>query len=474
MWKKVVSFSGLVFSDFAAILLSFLLAFLIRRDLLPEIFPYLRSRPVFFEIYLNHSYVFFIWFSVFFYDKLYFKRYAYWEEARLLLKSTTLAFSVVMIAVFVTHQYFPFSRMIILLAWVISPLALLLTRYTAKRVIIGLGLWRKKVIVIASGQRASLLIESIQRNRTMGYDLTGCLTDDPEEVGKVYSGVPVRGLYKDCDRWQQELGFEDIIVSLPDMAREEIVGHLRHWDQLCETIRYVPRTGDLITTGVEIENIGKILSLTLRKNLHKPWNVMAKTVFEFCLVVLLLLVFSPVFLVIAMAIKLDSSGPVFFLQDRYGKRGRRIRVIKFRSMFQDADKRLEIHLEQDPQAKREWEEYKKLKKSDPRVTRVGRVLRRHSLDELPQFFNVLKGEMSLVGPRPYLMEELRKVEALKSILLQVRPGITGLWQTSGRSRLSFAERLNTDEYYLRNWSFWMDAVILIRTVEVFLSGEGAY
>ena len=474
MWKKVLSFSSLVLSDFIAILLSFLLAFLIRRDLLPEIIPYLRNRPVFFEIYLNHAYVFFIWFAVFFYDKLYFKRYAYWEEARLLLKSTTLAFSVVMVAVFVTHQYFPFSRMIILMAWVISPVALMLSRYITKRLIVGLGLWRKKVLVIASGERASLLIESIQRNRAMGYDLTGCLTDNPEEVGREYSGVFVLGLYQECAKWQQELGFEDIIVSLPDMAREEIVDHLKHWDQLCETIRYVPRTGDLITTGVEIENIGRILSLTLRKNLHKPWNVLVKTVFEFFLVLLLSVLFLPVLLLIVVAIKVDSSGPVFFIQDRYGKRGKRIRVIKFRSMFQDADARLKKHLEHDPQARNEWEKFKKLKNSDPRVTRVGRVLRRHSLDELPQFCNVLKGDMSLVGPRPYLMEELKQVETLKSILLQVRPGITGLWQTSGRSTLSFSERLNVDEHYLRNWSFWLDLVILARTVQVFFSGEGAY
>lgn len=149
-------------------------------------------------------------------------------------------------------------------------------------------------------------------------------------------------------------------------------------------------------------------------------------------------------------------------------------MIKFRSMYVDGDSRLEQHLEENPEARVEWEQYKKLRKYDPRVTKVGRFLRRFSLDELPQFINVLKGDMSLVGPRPYIMEELKKVESAKAILLQVKPGITGMWQVSGRSLLPFSERLSLDEYYLRNWTFWQDIVILVKTIKVFVSGVGAY
>jgi len=140
----------------------------------------------------------------------------------------------------------------------------------------------------------------------------------------------------------------------------------------------------------------------------------------------------------------------------------------------DADRRLENFLAANSQAKEEWERHKKLLSFDPRTTRVGGFLRRFSIDELPQIFNVLKGEMSLVGPRPYLREELEEVRQVKSLLLQIKPGMTGLWQTSGRSLLPFRERLNLDEYYIRNWSLWLDQVILMRTIKVALSGHGAY
>ena len=140
----------------------------------------------------------------------------------------------------------------------------------------------------------------------------------------------------------------------------------------------------------------------------------------------------------------------------------------------DADLRLESYLKGNQKAQEEWQQFKKLKTFDPRVTRAGKVLRRFSLDELPQILNVLNGKMSLVGPRPYILEELKEVESVKSIILQVKPGISGLWQTSGRSNLSFNERLTIDEHYIRNWSFWLDIVILIKTVKTFSRGEGAF
>jgi len=143
-------------------------------------------------------------------------------------------------------------------------------------------------------------------------------------------------------------------------------------------------------------------------------------------------------------------------------------------MYLDAETRLEKHLQQNPLLREEWIRFKKLKTSDPRVTRIGKFLRKYSLDELPQLINVLKGEMSLVGPRPYIIEELEGIKEIRSMLLQVRPGITGLWQVSGRSLLPFEERLALDEYYLRNWTLWQDIVILIKTIGVFFSGKGAY
>lgn len=279
---------------------------------------------------------------------------------------------------------------------------------------------------------------------------------------------------QDLEKAKREVGFDDIMVRLPDLTGDRIVALMKNWESCSETIRYIPRTGDLITSGVEIENIGRLLSLTVRRNLAKPWNIFIKNVFEFVLALLAVFILAPLFFILFVIIRLESRGPVFFIQERYGKKGKKIRMIKFRTMFFDADRRLEKHLQENPTAREEWTKYKKIREFDPRVTQAGRFLRRYSLDELPQLINVIKGEMSLVGPRPYIIEELKELEEVKSILLQVKPGITGLWQVSGRSSIPFEERLALEEYYLRNWSLWQDSVILIKTIKVLASGQGAY
>jgi undecaprenyl-phosphate galactose phosphotransferase len=143
-------------------------------------------------------------------------------------------------------------------------------------------------------------------------------------------------------------------------------------------------------------------------------------------------------------------------------------------MYIDADHRLEAHLKKDPISIEEWQRYKKLKNNDPRVTRVGKIIRRYSLDELPQLFNVLQGKMSLAGPRPYITEEIEKLDAFMTIIGRVKPGITGLWQTSGRSELSFEERIALDKFYVHNWSLWLDIVILLKSMRVPFSKKGAY
>jgi len=474
MAKKIVSLLALIAADGAAIFLCYFLAFLIRRDVLTHIFPALLTRPVVWSIYLGRFYLIFLWIAVFSYEKLYTKRHAMWEETGALIKSSTISSALIMVAVFATKSYVLHSRAIIVMAWLLSIAVLPVFRAMTKRLLTGLHLWKKKVIIIGSANGTSVVIESIRRNKTLGYDIVGCLTDDRSKIGLVFSNVPILGHYDEIETWKERTGFEDIIVTLPDIPGDQFISLLKRWDGVSDTIRYIPRTGDLITTGIEIENIGKVLSLVVRKNLHKPWNILMKTIFEFILSVILLVPLLPVFLIIAAAIRLDSGGPAFFRQERYGKRGKLIKVIKFRSMHLDADRRLNEYLERNPDAREGWTTFKKLKTSDPRVTRVGALLRKFSLDELPQVLNVLLGDMSLVGPRPYLHEELEEVKQMKSILFQVKPGVTGLWQTSGRSLVPFEERLRLDEYYIRNWSLWMDLLILMKTVKVTASGHGAF
>lgn len=474
MKKKAVSLLVLFFSDMFCIFLCFLLAFLIRKEILPSFIIELQERPVYIMGYFRQFYMYLLWAVVFSYEKLYTKRFTIWEETRLLLKSTTVAFAMVMIIVFITAQYLEFSRLVIVLAWLLSIILLPVFRYLTKILLIKFDLWKKRVIIIGTAESSVPLIEAIQQNKTLGYEIVGCLSGHKQRFVNSINGYDILGHYDDIEIWKIKTRFDDIIVTLPDVPRSSMISLMKSWEQLSENIRYIPRTGDLITTGVEIENIGKVLSLTVRKNLHKPWNILLKKVFEYIITVFMFALCVPIFLVIGVLIKLNSRGPVFFIQERLGKKGKKINVIKFRSMYINSAERLNQYFLHHPEAQKEWALYKKLKSFDPRVTGIGKFLRKFSLDELPQLINVLKLDMNLVGPRPYILEELEDEDSLKSILFQVRPGITGLWQISGRSELPFQERLNLDENYIRNWSLWMDIVILIKTLRATLSGKGAF
>lgn len=215
------------------------------------------------------------------------------------------------------------------------------------------------------------------------------------------------------------------------------------------------------------------LGMTAVQDYQFPINGLLKRTMDILITLLLGLIFLPVFLLTAMLVRLDSPGPIFYSQQRLGKNGRKIIIYKFRSMRCNADHLLMEYLRNCPSARFEWEKTQKLR-CDPRLTRVGKWIREFSLDELPQLFNILKGDMSLVGPRPILLdqEELYGLEI--NIYLMVRPGLTGFWQVSGRNHTTFFQRTLYDAYYIRNWSVWLDIIILLRTVWVVLSRDGAY
>jgi Undecaprenyl-phosphate galactose phosphotransferase WbaP len=187
---------------------------------------------------------------------------------------------------------------------------------------------------------------------------------------------------------------------------------------------------------------------------------------------LALCLLAPAFAVVALLIRMDAPGAVFYRQERMGQEGRIFTVLKFRTMYTNAEEKLADILASDPDRRREYEQYHKLQ-DDPRVTRMGQFLRRYSLDEMPQLLNVLKGDMSLVGPRAYMPGELGQMNGLAQAVLQTPPGITGLWQVSGRNHVSFADRVNLDIHYIQNWSPWLDLYLLVRTLPVVFSGDGA-
>jgi Undecaprenyl-phosphate galactose phosphotransferase WbaP len=264
------------------------------------------------------------------------------------------------------------------------------------------------------------------------------------------------------------------VIAMPHLPREDLLHVLSCCEGHVQSIRLVPDMFGLATVGVETEDLDGLLLLHMRWNLAKPWNLALKRAFDVTVATATGIVLAPLLILTAVAIRFDSSGSALFIQDRLGHGGRRFRCVKFRTMYVDNERRLHEHLEQDSQARTEWGHFAKLKSADPRVTRVGRLLRRLSLDELPQLVNVIQGDMCLVGPRPYLPSETQRMGDFAETVLKAPPGITGLWQVSGRNELTFSQRLRLDEYYVRNWSLWMDIIVLVKTIGAVMRRKGAY
>ncbi len=220
-------------------------------------------------------------------------------------------------------------------------------------------------------------------------------------------------------------------------------------------------------------DIGHTVGLKIRQNLLDPRRLALKRIMDVGGSVLAALALSPLLLLIMLCIVVESPGSPFFRQRRIGLQGRPLRILKFRTMVPDAETRLAEYLNASPELRREWERDQKLR-HDPRITRMGRFLRRTSLDELPQLWNILCGEMSLVGPRPIVENEIAKYGSAFDAYIRVRPGLTGLWQVSGRNDLSYDQRIRLDRYYIGNWSIWLDLFILAKTVPAALSRKGAY
>ncbi len=475
MSRKIFSFLALVISDIAVVFLSFTLAYFLRDKIFPYLFVELKAiRLLPFSIFIDHYYFAVLWIAIFTYEKLYTRRLPFWEETWILWKSSSISFLLIMVSIFISRNQIQFSRIIIVVAWFLALFLFPLFRFFVKKLLIDINVWRKNLIILGANETGYLVLKNIRKNETLGYHIVGFLDDHPEKVGQKFHGVDIIGTIADLENVVKVGNSKDIIIALPDWSRERLVGLLQICESASESLWLIPRTGDIITTAMEKETLGEILALNIKKNLEKPWNVLVKNVFDKVVTLILIVPFLPILVLIAAAIKRGSEGPVFFGQKRLGKGKKEFLLLKFRSMYVDGDSRLQEYLEGHPTAREEWEKYKKLKSYDPRVTGVGRVIRKYSLDELPQFFNIISGKMSLVGPRPYLSEELAGKESFVNRIAKVRPGITGLWQVSGRSELFFEERIALDDYYVRNWTLWLDLVILFRSIKVLFSGKGAY
>ena len=348
-------------------------------------------------------------------------------------------------------------------------------RYVYWRCLKNWHLLYEPVILIGAGKTAEKALRFYEQDLGYRYDVLGLLEDYPEK-SPVADKYPVLGGMWDAERIVQDTGVKTVVITAPGLAKEQLQRLISQVQPHVRNISFVP---DLLGTqmmGAEVNLFftEEMFVLKLRNNLARRKNIFFKRVFDLLLSAVILLPVLIVMLGVAVAIRCESKGPVFFNARRIGKHGREFLCYKFRSMYMNADEMLEKYLAENKEARAEWNEFQKLKGYDPRVTRVGRIIRRTSLDELPQIVNVLLGNMSLVGPRPYLPREKEKMGRCFETICMTTPGITGLWQVSGRNDVAFAGRLHLDEWYVHNWSVWIDLMCLFKTVKIVLFGKGAY
>jgi exopolysaccharide biosynthesis polyprenyl glycosylphosphotransferase len=346
------------------------------------------------------------------------------------------------------------------------------TRFAYRRLIYLLrrkGLFTRRALIVGANEEGRAVADQLRSSPTAGVEPVGFI-DSFLPVGADVAALPVIGSVDSLEHLVEHLDVDELIVIPTAMPRSELLEFYRDWgtDDRVD-ISLSSGLYELFTTGVQVREVGSIPLMSLNRTRITGLDIFLKTALDYVGATLGIILLAPFFLLIALLIRLDSPGPAVHRRRVVGLHGKEFDAYKFRTMIVDADAYLERH----PALKVEWERTGKLQ-DDPRITRVGRYLRRYSLDELPQLFNVLKGEMSLVGPRIITPAELDHFGRWRHNLLTVKPGMTGLWQVSGRADLSYEERVRLDMHYIRNYTIWLDLRLLLNTMWVVLTRKGAY
>jgi exopolysaccharide biosynthesis polyprenyl glycosylphosphotransferase len=364
------------------------------------------------------------------------------------------------------------SRGWLAFVWLFSIVSIVLMRFGYRRVVYSLrrrGTFTRQALIVGANQEGREIISQLCNCDHAGIQIVG-LVDPRLRPGAEFEGIPVLGGLGSLGDLIRRRDIEELIIIPTALSRESLLDIYRDWGT-DDRVHVLLSSGvyELLTTGVRVQEVGFVPLLSLDKTRIVGISAVAKMAFDYVLALGGIVFLSPLFLALAALIKLDSRGPIFYRRRVIGMHGKVFDAFKFRTMITDADAFMEAH----PELKREWDTTGKLQR-DPRITRVGRVLRRFSLDELPQLFNVLRGEMSLVGPRMITPSEQSHFGRWQHNRLTVKPGLTGLWQVSGRSDLGYEDRVRLDMYYVQNHTVWLDLRVIFGTVSAVLSGKGAY
>ncbi len=462
-------------SDVATLIMVFGLSVLIRTDLLPVFYRGFPLEPPF-RNGLNILWVLLIWVFFFQYEGLYTKRFSFWDEIEVVVKASFLATAGVFTVISVGKLSGEISRTLILLMGFLTVFILPFIRILVKRILWKVGVLSRRVLILGASESGRRIAQALRKEPNYGYLVIGFLDDDKEKAGSSIEGVKV---HRGIDRvlsYVRVGRITDLFIALPDADRakaRDLINELQH---KVDRVLLVPDMLGVVAVETSLVHFfhEQIFAFEIQNNLSRPFNILLKRTFDLVVGVFAIFLLAIPLLVIALLIKIDSPGPILFRHMRVGKNGEPFGCYKFRTMYADAAQRLKDLLENDPAAKEEWERVWKLR-NDPRVTPVGRFLRATSLDELPQIINVLAGEMSIVGPRPVIQDEIDKYyREMAALCFSVLPGVTGLWQVSGRNDTSYDYRIAFDAWYVKNWNLWLDIVIIFKTIRAVIKREGAY
>lgn len=454
--------------DYLSIVIAGFLAVAVRNSIMT--YNHFRVNPIYLLFWLPVVFLLFIFFK-----GLYGRRIIVYQMTERLLLACLggTVFSVLLM--FLTQVSGQVSRLFVVLFTLFAFLLLSITRLITCRIIRNIRAFQIPILIVGAGKTADIIVRQLMEDSGMRYRIIGFL-EDRKPYRTYEKDLPILGGFNDLEDVVKETGVNSVLIAAPGLSQNKLSDMIYRAQSLVKNVAVVPNLVAVPMSNITVESFfdAKIMVLNIRNNLDNRWNRILKRTFDLTATVIGGLLISPILLAIALWVYHDSPGPVIYKNKRVGLNGKTFYCYKFRSMYMNNKEILNKYLLQHPDLQEEWNTYRKLRGKDPRITPVGKILRKYSIDELPQLLNVLKGEMSLVGPRPYLSEEIPMMGKESNIILMAKPGITGYWQISGRNDVTFKERVNMESWYVYNWRLWMDIVLLWRTIAVVVHHKGAY
>jgi Undecaprenyl-phosphate galactose phosphotransferase WbaP len=393
------------------------------------------------------------------------------EELKNFTTASLIAFGGIIISRYIEDREFDVISIAFIISIFFSTYILLVCRSCTHSILKKLKMKGIPAVIFGSGPTGRLVVDRLLTGRRVGY-IPVLILDEDSASGDFYKEIPIihnTGLGHEI---VEMFNIKMAIIAMPKLQQKEFARLINH---SISSFRYSVLIPDFFSSSniwMSVRDFDGVLGLATSHRLKMFWNLGIKRFTDMAITVTGGIVILPLLLFIALLIKLTSPGPVLYKHYRLGLNGKTIGVYKFRSMVIDADERLKNLLE-NPDIRKEWESNRKIK-NDPRITPIGNFLRRTSLDEFPQLLNVLRGDMSLIGPRPVTKEEVGKYGEDFTRIFSVKPGMSGLWQVSGRSDTDYHDRVAYDTYYLQSWSMWLDLWVLYKTFGVVIKGKGSY